>query len=104
MISTETLNELKDYLKALDQLLTGKSERECSGLSSQLDSIEQYLNGAEYYLSDGGYSRIVLDILGGRVALTSNSLDKVKANWGTPMVQAVLRSLNEHLRFIREVV
>lgn len=93
MNSQETRDLLRRYLIALDQLLTGNSEKECSRMSSQLEDLESYLWGAEYYLSDGGYSRIVLDIVGERVFLTSNSLDKVKTNWENSGVQNIIKGL-----------
>ena len=48
--------------------------------------IEEFMYGnTEYYLSDGGFSRVVISRRGydddGMLFLTSNSTDKVKSRW-----------------------
>ena len=91
---------LRRYLIALDQLLTGNSEKECSRMSNQVEDLEKYLSGSEYYLSDGGYSRVYLSILEELVYVTSNSLDKVKTNWESSAVQNLIKGL---MIFIRQI-
>lgn len=40
------------------------------------------LEGQEYYLPDGGYSRIVVSLITNEARLTSNSLKGPKEAWG----------------------
>ena len=98
----DTKKLLRRYMIALDQLLTGKSEKECARMSNQVEDLEKYLSGSEYYLSDGGYSRVYLSILEDQVFVTSNSLDKVKDNWKTSAVQNLIEGLMILIRHIQE--
>jgi hypothetical protein len=63
---------LGSLLQTLDYLLTGKSET---------GSTVQHLLDDMYYLSDGGYSRIVYHQDFGTLALTTNSLPQVVERW-----------------------
>jgi hypothetical protein len=66
-------------VKMLDCALTGKTWREV-GHSMRSQGIQRFIDGEEYYLSDGGYSRIVFGN-SGSVFLTSNSLDEARVAW-----------------------
>lgn len=92
-MNKETLAKLTSCLVALDRQLTGNTEQRALQMVSQLEDPYQYIWGAEYYLSDGGYSRVYLDMSRGRVLLTSNSLAKPKENWETPAVQNIVFEL-----------
>ncbi len=77
-------NELLWRLALLDQALTGKDER---WIKNQLHhrfglSAEVLILGDMYYLSDGGYSRVVWDQESERLFLASESRAEVKARWG----------------------
>jgi len=53
-------------------------------------SAEAWLEkGGEWYLSDGGYSRVVYGEERGKLFLTSNSTDKAKARWNDLTVRGL---------------
>jgi len=53
----------KELIIALDCALTGKSYIECLHTYNSVNhSVDKFLEGELYYLSDGGYSRIYWDI------------------------------------------
>lgn len=70
-------DRLKGLLSQLDFFLTHKQ--------SEIYSDDIYENfvygGTEYYLADGGYSRVVVDSESRKLFLTSNSRDEVKKRW-----------------------
>lgn len=54
--------------------------------------------GGEWYLSDGGYSRVVYGE-DGKLFLTSNSTDKAKARWkNEPTVQGLVTYVERLMR------
>ena len=69
--------KLETNLFLLDCKLTGKATK-----LNSLNIEEFVLNHGEYYLSDGGYSRIIFDGDNMNLRYTSNSLQKVKDRWG----------------------
>lgn len=76
-------NELLLRLALLDQALTGKDER---WIKSQLHhrfglDAEGLILGDMYYLSDGGYSRVVWNPESERLFLASESRAEVKEKW-----------------------
>lgn len=79
----------------LDTILTGKAETFCRRptTTQQLNPLSNYLGGAAYYLSDGGYSRIVIDLMAGTVFLTSNSLPTPKERWASADAQALVAEI-----------
>ena len=90
-------DRLKSRLKELDRLLTGKSWQDVYHTSdtgsrhfgdyAEDCSVPKWLmSGEEYYLSDGGYSRVIwfgdwCDMYRGHLALTSNSRKEVQQEW-----------------------
>jgi len=53
-------------------------------ISDTFDMEDFCLHNREYYLSDGGYSRLVFydtEDLRGQLGLTSNSTENAKKNW-----------------------
>lgn len=103
MLSASTLENLTSFLVALDQLLTGHTEKEARAMVNQLDEPEKYLSGAEYYLSDGGYSRLYISVASDEINLgTLNRLDKVKKNWQTLPVRTLVIGLKQYFMEIRE--
>lgn len=76
-MSAMTPNEivLQDCVERLAFALTGKAASRSDHM------IEQLLRGQEYYLPDGGYSRIVVSVYTGKAALTSNSRVPVIEEW-----------------------
>lgn len=78
---TLTLTPLQTVMACLDGFLTGKDARKCSHTASQQPAtVEAWALRPEWYLSDGGYSRIWLGE-DGHIFVTSNSTDLVKKNW-----------------------
>jgi len=67
-------------LKELDLLLTGKSPQG----SKHYPSIENFIQGELFYLSDGGYSRLNLNWHTGKIGLASESRDEVKERFYNP--------------------
>lgn len=96
------LSKLRKALEDLDFKLTGKAKSEFERQKSDADILESLYDGREYYLNDGGYSRVALrpgppnyDSL--TISYTSNSTDRVKSAWenAQPEIQAVLDAANE---------
>ena len=76
------MSNLRYALLDLDCSLTGVQYTrglQTAELSSCSD--DDFLHGREYYLSDGGYSRVVFNPLSENLFLTSNSRNEVKAKW-----------------------
>lgn len=81
--------QLRTAIIALDRLLTGKTDAEIEHTArNQPAFFADPLNFLfrEYYLSDGGYSRIVLNDEA-KLRLTSNSLDRAKERWASAEAQ-----------------
>jgi uncharacterized protein (DUF1919 family) len=72
--------KLEQFINELDFALTDKNKE---GYLSVFD-FEEFWWGQEYYLSDGGYSRIRYSPEHEITFLTSNSLKKPKERWNTP--------------------
>lgn len=87
--------QLRTAILALDRLLTGKTDAEVEHnarnqtgyFADPLDCLSR-----EYYLSDGGYSRIVINDEA-KVRLTSNSLDRVKERWTSKDAQKLVSEI-----------
>jgi len=77
-VLANSLTNLKQLLDDLDVCLTNKKR------SHSDTEYEDFLRGNEFYLSDGGYSRVVRYIETGELFLTQNSLQKAKDQWDTP--------------------
>lgn len=68
-------DRLRSLLRMLDFEVTGKNET----YKSHQDFPEDFeLGGVEYYLSDGGYSRVCFNDMTGKLFMTSNSTDQAK--------------------------
>lgn len=82
----------------LDTLLTGKDSREGRGDwdSIGVDSEEFSMGGREFYLSDGGYSRVCFGYADKTLFLTSNSRDEVEARW--EKAATVRRRIEHHIK------
>lgn len=81
------MNEWLVALVALDCSLTGKSIEQCFRTQgAQFGTADEWLNEeGELYLSDSGYSRLVMSIDStGKVSirLTDNSISVAKFQWG----------------------
>lgn len=86
------LPPLQKVMLDLDVAVTGvPAERAVSQYhhypADLLKWIEQPGGNPEWYLSDGGYSRVVWSTETGHIFLTSNSTSKAKANWDQAMPQ-----------------
>lgn len=76
------IHSWQEKLAFLDAALTGKSWKDvCHNNSSQSMILEDFCFGKEYYLSDGGYSRIFWSPDDNKLVLTSNSRQEVKDAW-----------------------
>jgi len=91
---------LQKLMLDLDTVLTGNVPTEVvSQYHHYPDTLEKWMEepGGHpiWYLSDGGYSRVVWNDERGDVFLTSNSTSKVKANWDNagPQREALERFL-----------
>lgn len=75
------MTNLNDTLFFLASALTGKRDRDVAA-SIHPHSVASLVNGEEFYLPDGGYSRIVVSAFSGNAFLTDNSRADVKEAWG----------------------
>jgi hypothetical protein len=91
---------IKADLILLDSVLTGASIQNCIHTASN-QSLEHVYDGQEYYLSDGGYSRLVFNY-DSKFFVTSNSLDMVKKNWGTLLAQTIVARLETAINNLTE--
>jgi len=96
------LNKLRQALAALDFKLTGNAKHANERPKSDADILEALYDGREYYLNDGGYSRVILkpsepDYEQLQAFYTSNSTDTVKQAWESAVAerQAVESAANE---------
>jgi len=96
-INQNFLKIFKNYLISLDQLLTGRPRLECVRTSDQFTDLYQFMGGYEYYLSNGGYSRIFLDIYSNQIFLSVHSLDYSKNRWKSEQVQDLINGLKKHI-------
>jgi len=105
---TELTPLLKKFAQ-LDQILTNKNWRSVTqqawGYKEKFSNPEKMFDvvfgGHIYYLSDGGYSRIGIDDLSGKLYLTSNSLDKPKEKWKTPEAQQLINNIEQDIQTLR---
>jgi len=65
----------------LDALLTGRDPRSGRGDEDKLVSIETFVCGQMFYLSDGGYSRVFYSESEGALRLSSESRKDVHELW-----------------------
>lgn len=77
----------QDKMAMLDAALTGASYHDIAGqLQHKPKTAKEWLEQGsalrEWYLSDGGYSRVCVNPETGRLFLTSNSTERAKAAWG----------------------
>ena len=75
------LSKFQEQLAFLDVALTGNSWREALHTALSQAMIPEKFLAHEYYLSDGGYSRIHLNPDTLHIFLSSNSLETPKKNW-----------------------
>lgn len=95
---------IRGLLAALDRALTGKPLRICWRTSeSQVDTIAKLAewDSIEYYLSDGGYSRVWINPFDGRVFISDNSLSGPKSRWAGSCLLVVAELIEEFTR-VRE--
>jgi len=73
----------KELITYLDCALTGKPYKDCLHTfnNSSCKTPEEFFWNKIYYLSDGGYSRLVFSDYDGEVLLSNDSLPKVKEAW-----------------------
>jgi hypothetical protein len=90
------LKQLCTIMKELDIALTKCTYRkaECM-LANQSHTLRKVLewDKIEYYLSDGGYSRIWLDPFEEKVFLSGNSTAAAKMAWNKHEVQSLVNEL-----------
>jgi hypothetical protein len=82
------MTDIKELLVQLDMALTGHSRRNCEHTAKN----QSFERGASYYLSDGGYSRVVVGFES--IFVTGNSLDRVKQAWSRPDVQKIVAAIS----------
>ena len=86
---------LRSHLIDLDMTLTGKSRGEAEHMAR--GQKPDPFGDNVYYLSDGGYSRVVLHWDGG-VNLTSSSLDRVKEAWRHPDAVEIVAAISNLIK------
>lgn len=90
------LEDIRDHIIALDQLLTGNSYKDAERLfSSQVssESLEDVLWIGQYYLSDSGISRLIFDFLGKTIDIDVVSSERTKLNYRRPASQTIRERL-----------
>jgi len=103
------LTDLLSKMAKLDSVLTGKSWQTVTLKAwhyrdkfKDPEYLFSFVYGSDiYYLSDGGYSRVVVDNQSGKLFPTSNSLDRVKNNWKTDEAQVVIKDIENDIATIR---
>ena len=100
---------LAELLPQLDHLLTGRPMTEVAHTARHqpalFDPLELLLSSDGYYLSDGGYSRVLVQherIPYGTLALSGVSRAAVKARWHDAAVQHVVQQINAILQATEE--
>lgn len=90
------MSNLKEQLIFLDCALTGKTQADAIHMSKNQDITRDRL----YYLSDGGYSRIVFNDDTCKIFLASESTDKVKTAWSRceELIADVEKTLTEWVK------
>lgn len=91
---------LRSLLVALDAQLTGHSIHGARlAADPQRDKVESLKTWSkiEYYLSDGGYSRVWVDPFEGEVFLGDNSLASVKRRWDDMNTQWIVTIIKQWL-------
>jgi len=95
------LNDLRELVIQLDCLLTGKPRRDAEQTARHqahlfTDAVTFILDvqSNSYYLSDGGYSRLVCNEDQGIYGVSFVSTDAVKARWNEPEVQIIVTAAN----------
>jgi len=98
---------LLDLMARLDAYLTQRPAGEIQhNLKGAPKTLREWADDTLWYLSDGGYSRVVLDwrtlVPGARVGvfLASESTDRVRARWESagPLIDALEEELTRQLR------
>jgi hypothetical protein len=100
-----TFNKFQTMMQQLDMALTEKDERQTwNAIHNQhAKTAEQWLeDGGEWYLSDGGLSRVCWSEEDLHLFCTSNSTDKVKQNWSRcrEQITAIENELRETFKRI----
>lgn len=83
----------------LDAILTEKDPRGGRGDINKLVEMSKFAFGEMHYLSDGGYSRIFINVLREitELCLTSNSRDEVKRRWHQNAAQQVILRIEQRV-------
>jgi len=74
------LYDFGQVLRWLDIALTGRTMKNIDDYARTAELMLDQTRG-EYYLSDGGYSRVWMDLDKGRAWVTDNSTAEVKHRW-----------------------
>lgn len=91
-MTTSPGDRLRDLFIRMDCILTGKPEQDAVHMARNqshfFDDPSSFLSSSgEYYLSDGGYSRLIFSEVSEEFRLTSNSRNAVKQVWQTRVVK-----------------
>tara|TARA_Y100000310_G_scaffold345515_1_gene465864 strand:- start:10961 stop:11320 length:360 start_codon:yes stop_codon:yes gene_type:complete len=85
----------------LDRLSFFLTDKEYEGYQSPF-SFDDFWWGTEYYLADGGYSRICYSASSGKLFLTDNSIKKPKERWDSPGSKKLREKVEEQVKKIYE--
>jgi hypothetical protein len=80
----------------LDALLTEHDSRSGRRDPDKLVTMERFQAGEQFYLSDGGYSRVFCNYTG-VVHLTDKSRTEVKARWHRDAAQRVILRIEQRV-------
>lgn len=91
---TKASVRLRELLVQIDSILTGRPTKDAEHMarsqSSFFEDMTRFLTTREYYLSDGGYSRLLFDEIAEEFRLSSNSRDQVKVTWQSGEVKELV--------------
>ncbi|MGY3581537.1 hypothetical protein ACVIGB_000391 [Bradyrhizobium sp. USDA 4341] len=86
-----TADRLRELLIRIDCTLTGRPVSDAAHMAhnqaSFFEDLTKFVTSREYYLSDGGYSRLLFDEIEEKFRLSSNSRDQIKAVWKSGAVE-----------------
>lgn len=95
-----TWDEIKALCIDLDVYLT-KAGREARAFYADRMDPTLFAIGAEWYLGDGGYSRMIMR-RNGELVLTSNSIPRTRARWDDPEARRLRKAIEKGMKELYE--
>jgi hypothetical protein len=92
-----TWEDIKALGVQLDCYLTSRRDPFMrQAYANTVDPVD-FANGSEWYLGDGGYSRMIMR-RNGTLALTDNSIPRTRAKWDDPEARKLRKSIEEGMK------